>query len=107
MKSMRVGDRAFFYHSSTARPGIVGEVEIVRGAYPDPTQFERGEYHDPKSTEAEPRWVSVDVRLVRRLDEVVMVFLRFHSWWVLHKEAESDACNIFAARITFQNSPRH
>jgi len=36
MKAMRVGDRAFFYHSVKARE-IVGVMEIVREYYPDPT----------------------------------------------------------------------
>lgn len=35
MKAMRVGDRAFFYHSGKDRE-IVGMVEIVREYYPDP-----------------------------------------------------------------------
>lgn len=36
MREMREGDRAFFYHSNSRRtlPAIVGEVEIVREAYP-------------------------------------------------------------------------
>lgn len=28
MQSMRVGDRAFFYHSNAKPPGIVGIVEV-------------------------------------------------------------------------------
>ncbi len=36
LKAMRLGDRAFFYHSNTGRE-IVGIVEVVREAYPDPT----------------------------------------------------------------------
>lgn len=36
IKEMRIGDRAFFYHSNCRkdRPSIVGEVEIVKEAYP-------------------------------------------------------------------------
>lgn len=36
IKEMRLGDRAFFYHSNSRkdRPSIVGEVEIVKEAYP-------------------------------------------------------------------------
>ena len=33
---MRLGDRAFFYHSGEARQ-IVGIVEVAREYYPDPT----------------------------------------------------------------------
>ena len=36
LKSMAVGDRAFFYHSNDGRE-IVGIVEVVKTAYPDPT----------------------------------------------------------------------
>jgi len=35
LKAMQVGDRAFFYHSNEGKD-IVGVVEIVRTAYPDP-----------------------------------------------------------------------
>ncbi len=36
LKAMQVGDRAFFYHSNEGKE-IVGVVEIVRTAYPDPS----------------------------------------------------------------------
>jgi predicted RNA-binding protein with PUA-like domain len=59
---MQPGDRAFFYHSSCAQPGIAGIVEIASLPYPDPTQFEPDSpYFDPKATPAQPRWISVDV----------------------------------------------
>lgn len=35
LKAMRIGDRAFFYHSGDERR-IVGIVEVVREYYPDP-----------------------------------------------------------------------
>ncbi len=35
LKAMQVGDKAFFYHSNEGKE-IVGIVEIVRTAYPDP-----------------------------------------------------------------------
>jgi predicted RNA-binding protein with PUA-like domain len=35
LKAMQVGERAFFYHSNEGKE-IVGVVEIVRTAYPDP-----------------------------------------------------------------------
>lgn len=65
---LRVGDQAFFYHSGTAHPVIVGIVEIVRAGYPDETAFDPASpYHDPASTPANPRWYRVDVRLIRVL----------------------------------------
>lgn len=76
---MRLGDQAFFYHSSCAEPGIAGIVEICRLAYPDETQFDPGsEYFDPKSTRDNPRWLHVDVRLLRRTRFVSLTELRAH-----------------------------
>ena len=74
---MRVGDRAFFYHSSCPEPGIAGIVEIARLAYPDATQFDpKSGYYDPKSTRHAPRWMNVDVRLVRKTPLVSVQTLR-------------------------------
>ena len=55
---MRNGDLAFFYHSNTGRE-IVGIVEVVREAYPDPTATDGGD------------WVSVDVRAVEPVPRAV------------------------------------
>jgi predicted RNA-binding protein with PUA-like domain len=68
----RVGDRAFFYHSSCEVPGVAGIVQVVRAAYPDPTQFDaKSEYHDAASTREAPRWFSVDVQLEQRIEPVI------------------------------------
>ena len=64
---MRVGDGVLFYHSSCPQPGVAGLAEVASTAYPDATQFEAGnDYFDPKSTPEQPRWLHVDVRLVRK-----------------------------------------
>ena len=77
---MRVGDRAFFYHSSCAEPGIVGIAEIAAPARPDTTQFDRkSRYYDAASTRDNPRWVSVDVRLVQKTRLVPLEELRAHK----------------------------
>ena len=69
---MRVGDQAFFYHSSTEPAAIAGVVEIVREAYPDHTAFDPDDpHHDPKSRPEAPTWLMVDVRAVRRFDEPI------------------------------------
>lgn len=74
---MRVGDRAFFYHSSCDEPGIAGIVEISKPAYPDETQFDpKSPYYDAKSTRAAPRWLHVDVKLVRKTKLVTLPVLR-------------------------------
>ncbi|HQU16523.1 MAG: EVE domain-containing protein [Chromatiales bacterium 21-64-14] len=69
---MKRGDMAFFYHSSCAEPAIVGIMEIVREAYPDPTAFDRKNHHyDPESDPRQPRWYVVDVRYRRTLKRPV------------------------------------
>ena len=57
MKAMRVGDRAFFYHSVNEKR-IVGIVEIVKEYYPDPS-------------DASGRFGMVDVRAVGALNKPV------------------------------------
>jgi predicted RNA-binding protein with PUA-like domain len=77
---MRIGDRAFFYHSSCPEPGIAGIATIASKAYPDASQFDpRSPYHDPDSTRAAPRWVNVDVRLVKKTPFVPLAELRAHK----------------------------
>ena len=77
---MRVGDRAFFYHSACDAPGIAGIVEISRPAHADPTQFDRkSEYFDPASTREEPRWVNVDVKFIKKTRLVPLDELRRHK----------------------------
>ncbi len=76
---MRVGDQCFFYHSSCPEPGIAGIMKVSRVAYPDATQFDpKSEYYDAASTRAAPRWVNVDVTLVRKTRLVPIVELRAH-----------------------------
>ena len=57
LKAMRRGDRAFFYHSNIGKE-IVGVVEVVRAAYPDP------------SAESGP-WVCVDMKAVAPMPKPV------------------------------------
>jgi predicted RNA-binding protein with PUA-like domain len=53
LKAMKLGDRAFFYHSVDEKR-IVGIVEVVREAYPDPTA-------------EDPRWMCPDLKAVAPL----------------------------------------
>ncbi len=65
--AMRVGDGVLFYHSSCPEPGIAGIAEVASGPYPDATQFDpKSHYYDPKATQEQPRWISVDVKGVRK-----------------------------------------
>ena len=74
---MKVGDLAFFYHSSCAEPGIAGIVEVSKAAYPDKTQFDKkSPYYDPKATPESPRWVNVEVTLVEKTRLITLPELR-------------------------------
>jgi predicted RNA-binding protein with PUA-like domain len=57
LKEMKKGDRAFFYHTGDEK-AVVGIVEVLRDAYPDPT------------AKGEP-WVVVDVKTVESLPKPV------------------------------------
>ncbi len=57
LKAMRVGELAFFYHSNVGKE-IVGVVDVVRTAYPDPTA-ESGD------------WSCVDMKAVRPMPKPV------------------------------------
>eukprot|EP00188_Purpureofilum_apyrenoidigerum_P006345 Plantae.Rhodophyta-Purpureofilum_apyrenoidigerum.ctg9708.p1 GENE.Plantae.Rhodophyta-Purpureofilum_apyrenoidigerum.ctg9708~~Plantae.Rhodophyta-Purpureofilum_apyrenoidigerum.ctg9708.p1 ORF type:complete len:256 (-),score=28.98 Plantae.Rhodophyta-Purpureofilum_apyrenoidigerum.ctg9708:98-766(-) len=72
MQEMQLGDEGFFYHSSCRVPGIVGTVVVTRTAYPDHTQFDSSSpYYDPKADQANPKWFMVDVKLTRRLPNII------------------------------------
>merc|ERR1719416_50317 len=72
MRSMKKGDKAFFYHSNAKPSGIIGIVEIVGEAYPDETQFDSEDPHyDPKSTRENPKWDVVDVKFIRKLKRLI------------------------------------
>ncbi len=77
---MQVGDGVLFYHSSCAEPGIAGLAEVASAAYPDRTQFDpKSPYYDSKSTPETPRWMNVDVRIVKKTRLVGLDELRAHS----------------------------
>jgi predicted RNA-binding protein with PUA-like domain len=69
---MKVGDKAFFYHSNCAEPGIVGIVEIVKAGYPDITALDpESKYFDPKAGTENPRWYRVDVKFEKQFDQTI------------------------------------
>lgn len=57
LQAMRQGDLAFFYHSNIGKE-VVGVVEVVREAYPDPTASSGG-------------WVCVDMKAVGPMPQPV------------------------------------
>jgi predicted RNA-binding protein with PUA-like domain len=72
MKTMAVGDLAFFYHSNATPSGISGLMTISKAAVPDPFQFENGhKYFEPRATLDTPVWVTVEVTFKRRFKQVI------------------------------------
>lgn len=72
MRSMALGDRVLFYHSNADPPAAVGIAEIVKTAYPDPTQFDKKDSHyDPESDPSNPRWDMVDMKYIRKFSQPV------------------------------------
>jgi len=87
--TIRIGDRAFFYHSGCAEPGIAGICEVCSEPYPDETQFVAtlkaksggsavNPYFDPKSSLDKPRWWLRDVRFVSKSRYIPLAELRAH-----------------------------
>lgn len=63
-----LGDQVLIYHSSCKQIGVAGIAEVVRAAYPDPSQFNpQSPYFDAKASREQPRWIAVDLRFVKKL----------------------------------------
>ena len=75
LMKMKKGDRAFFYHSNVGKD-IVGIVEIIREAHPDPTA-KAGEpwvVVDVKALEPMPKPVSIDtIKTEPKLKAMVLI----------------------------------
>ena len=57
MRSMKIGDKAFFYHSNCKPPSIVGLMEVSQIKIIDPTQFDpNSNYYDSRSSKEKPKW---------------------------------------------------
>ena len=76
--AMQPGDGVLFYHSSCAEPGVAGLAEVASNAYPDASQFDsHSPYFDKTSAATAPRWLNVDVKLVRKTRLLSLAALRF------------------------------
>ena len=72
LRTMKLNEKAFFYHSNCKTPGIIGIVTICKEAYVDHTQFESTDAHyDAKSSKNNPKWWMVDVKLERSLKRFI------------------------------------
>ncbi len=75
--AMRPGDGVLFYHSSCPQPGIAGLAQISGGLRPDATQFEpTSPYYDARSDPAQPRWLQIDVRLLKATHLLTLAQMR-------------------------------
>jgi len=69
---MKLGDRVLVYHSNADPPGVAGVALITQEGYPDFTSWDPNDKHyDPKSTQANPRWFMVDIRLEIVFNELI------------------------------------
>ncbi len=74
---MKIGDDVLFYHSSCPEPGVAGLAKVSTHAYPDATQFDKkSKYFDAKATPENPRWMLVDVQLVKKTRLVPLAEMR-------------------------------
>jgi predicted RNA-binding protein with PUA-like domain len=72
LREMRCGDGVLIYHSNARPAAVAGLAEVVREAFPDPTQFDpESPYFDPRASRERPRWVAVEVRASRPLPHPV------------------------------------
>ncbi len=73
LKAMRLGDQAFFYHTGDEKQ-VVGIVEVIREAYPDPTD-DTAVFRavDVKAVRPLPKPVTLaSVKADRRLKDMVL-----------------------------------
>jgi predicted RNA-binding protein with PUA-like domain len=74
LQEMKKGDRAFFYHTGDEK-AVVGVVEVIKEAYPDPTA--KGEpwvVVDVKAVEAVPKPVTLAaVKAEKKLKDMALV----------------------------------
>lgn len=69
---MEIGDLVLFYHSNAKPPGVAGIARVCSKPYPDPTAFEsKSKYFDPKSSEANPTWILIDVEFVSKFNDII------------------------------------
>jgi predicted RNA-binding protein with PUA-like domain len=74
---MKLGDDVLFYHSSCPEPGIAGLAKVASPSYPDETQWDKkSKYFDAKATRENPRWMLVDVKLVKKTRLLSLAELR-------------------------------
>ena len=77
LMKMKKGDRGFFYHSNIGKE-VVGIVEIVKEAYPDPTADKGSPWVvvDVKALESMPKPVTLDaIKAQPKLEDMALLKL--------------------------------
>jgi predicted RNA-binding protein with PUA-like domain len=95
LKAMKRGDRAFFYHSNVGKE-IVGVVEVVREAFPDPTA-KSGDWVavDMKAVSSMPNPVTLEaIRADPKLADILLVRQSRLSVMPISKEHWDHICRV-------------
>tara|TARA_A100001015_G_C15040298_1_gene739169 strand:+ start:3218 stop:3676 length:459 start_codon:yes stop_codon:yes gene_type:complete len=70
--TMKIGDKVLFYHSNCKPPGVIGLAEVCKESYPDFFAWDiNSKYYDPKSSPDSPIWMMVDVKFVKKFNDIV------------------------------------
>lgn len=73
LQSMEVGDLLLFYHSNTSETGVAGIAKVVRVAEPDPSQYKKGDYFEPRATVEKPVWFCPTLAYVQKFRHIVLL----------------------------------
>jgi predicted RNA-binding protein with PUA-like domain len=95
LRAMKKGDRAFFYHSNVGKE-IVGVVEVVREAFPDPTA-KSGDWVavDMKAVGSMPNPVTLEaIRADPKLADILLVRQSRLSVMPISKEHWDHICRV-------------
>ncbi|KAF6830332.1 at dna binding protein [Colletotrichum plurivorum] len=72
MRAMRIGDKAFFYHSNCKVPGIAGIIKIVKEYSPDWNAcINDNPYYDAAAPHDGSKWSLVHVRIEQKFPRIV------------------------------------
>jgi len=72
VQGMKVGDLVLFYHSNAKPSGVAGLAIVSGAARSDEYALDKkSHYHDPKSSNSNPRWFGVDLKFVAEFSKLV------------------------------------
>jgi predicted RNA-binding protein with PUA-like domain len=69
---MKIGDLVLFYHSNADPSGVSGIARVCSQPHPDVSSWDpQDKHYDPKSTLANPIWMTVDIEFVEKFSHFV------------------------------------